>query len=455
MSQVILGPDPFFRRALDAVRRAPATFLFLGACVALFVVAEQHGSTEDVATLVRFGATERRHVWAGEVWRLVTAAFLHIGVLHLAWNVVMMLGWCMPVERALGTARFAVVYLGAAIAGSATSLLVHDVIGAGASGAGFGVIGASLTVDARHLGSWRAFAADRRVRHTAVLVVLWTVGLAGMMNVDHAAHLGGFLGGIALTWALTAPDDASPASRRWAWSVAAVAVALPAALAVIPRSGATVYDVAAIRLIRQEDIPRVLRVLPLRNTVLFPAGVLPMEVHSHEAIALIKDALRDEPVIGVVTQRRIDAENPGVTGVYSVGTVGRLVRVVKMTDDNYTVAIQGLARFKVLEPIQERPYLKARIVPIDDETPAGDAEVLALALDLKTAALDAIKAQPELPPEASDMVKSIRVPGHLADLVAANMDLRIEDKQQVLETVDLKTRMKLVRGLLTKRFSRP
>jgi membrane associated rhomboid family serine protease len=246
MSQVILGPDPLFRRALVAVRRAPATSLFLAACVALFVVAEQHGSTEDVATLVRFGATERGHVWAGEVWRLVTAAFLHIGVLHLVWNVVMMLGWCTPVERALGTARFAAVYLGAAIAGSATSLLVHDVIGAGASGAGFGIIGASLTIDARRLGSWRAFAADRRVRRIAVLVIVWTVGLAGM-NVDHAAHLGGLVGGIALTWALTAPGDASPASRRWAWSVAAVAVIVPAALAVVPRSGPTNYEMTATR----------------------------------------------------------------------------------------------------------------------------------------------------------------------------------------------------------------
>ncbi|WP_248353270.1 rhomboid family intramembrane serine protease [Anaeromyxobacter oryzae] len=209
----LLGPDPAFGRALEVVRRAPVTTLFLAACVVLFVIAEQHGSTEDVDTLVRFGATERGRVWAGEVWRLVSSAFLHIGVVHLAWNVVTMVGWCTPVERALGSARFAVLYLGAAIAASATSVLAHDVIGAGASGAGFGVVGAWLALDARRLGTWRAFVRSRRVQRVAGTAALWTLALAGM-NVDHAAHLGGLVAGVALTWALTTPAVAPAASSR-------------------------------------------------------------------------------------------------------------------------------------------------------------------------------------------------------------------------------------------------
>jgi membrane associated rhomboid family serine protease len=221
-----------------ALRRAPATFAFLGACAVVFALAEAEGSTHDAWTLVRFGATERGRVWDGEVWRLVTAAFLHIGILHLLWNVVTMLFWCAPVERALGTARFAVLYLGSAVAASATSLASYDVVGAGASGAGFGVIGATLAMERRRLGSWRAFAADGRVRLVAAIAVLWPVALL-RMNVDHAAHLGGLAGGAVLTWALTVPAAAARAARRRAIALAAAVVGLPVALAVVPRPGLT------------------------------------------------------------------------------------------------------------------------------------------------------------------------------------------------------------------------
>jgi rhomboid protease GluP len=233
---VILGPDPAFGRALAAARQAPATVVFLATCVVVFVLAERHGSTEDVETLIRFGATERGHVWAGEVWRLVTSAFLHIGLIHLAWNVLGMFGWCTPIERALGTWRFVVLYLGSAIAASATSLLVHDGVSAGASGAGFGMVGAWLTLDFRRLGSWRAFAADARVRRTAGMAVLWTLVLLGS-NVDHAGHAGGLVAGVALTWALSTRPEAPLAARRWAWAVAAMVVVVPAALSAVPRTG--------------------------------------------------------------------------------------------------------------------------------------------------------------------------------------------------------------------------
>jgi rhomboid protease GluP len=239
---VLLGLDPAWGRGLRRARRAPVTLVFLAACVALFVVAERHGSTEDVETLVRFGATERGRVWAGEWWRLVTAAFLHVGAMHLGWNVLTMLGWCPSVERRLGSRRFAVLYLGAAIAGSATSVVLHDVVAAGASGAGFGIVGAWLALDARRLRSWRAFVADRKVRRVAGAAALWTVALAAM-HVDHAGHLGGFVAGGAITWALTLRVRASRDARRRTRIIAAAAVVLPVLLAVFPRSGTSRYGV--------------------------------------------------------------------------------------------------------------------------------------------------------------------------------------------------------------------
>jgi ATP-dependent Lon protease len=167
-------------------------------------------------------------------------------------------------------------------------------------------------------------------------------------------------------------------------------------------------------LINREDIPAVLPILPLRNSVFFPGGVLPLAVGRQKTIALIKDAVRDEQVIGVVTQRRAEEEDPGAADLYTVGTV-------------------------------------ARIDPVEDRTAPDEVEVEALAINLKKLAREVIELMPELPAAATELVDSITHPGHLADLIAANVDVPIEEKQQVLETVDLKARMKLVLELLNRK----
>ena len=179
--------------------------------------------------------------------------------------------------------------------------------------------------------------------------------------------------------------------------------------------------------------------------------MLPLAVGRQKTIALIKDAVRDEQVIGVVTQRRAEEEDPGAADLYTVGTVARVVKLLKMGEDNYSLVVQGLARFKVLELVQETPYLKARVEPVEDKTSADDVEVEALAINLKKLAREVIELMPELPAAATELVESITHPGHLADLIAANVDVPIEEKQQVLETVDLKARMKLVLELLNRK----
>jgi len=200
-----------------------------------------------------------------------------------------------------------------------------------------------------------------------------------------------------------------------------------------------------------EDLPQVLPILPLRNSVFFPGGVLPLAVGRQKTIALIKDAVRDDQVIGVVTQRRAEEEDPAAGDLHSVGTVARIVKLLKMGEDNYSLVVQGISRFRIVELIQEAPYLKARVEPVE-ETPTGeDVEVEALAINLKKLAREVIELMPELPAAAGELVESITHPGHLADLIAANVDVSIEEKQQVLETVDLKARMKLVLELLNRK----
>ena len=178
-------------------------------------------------------------------------------------------------------------------------------------------------------------------------------------------------------------------------------------------------------LINKEDIPQVLPILPLRNSVFFPGGVLPLAVGRQKTIALIKDAVRDEQVIGVVTQRRAEEEDPGAADLYTVGTVARIVKLLKMGEDNYSLVVQGLARFRVLDLVQETPYLKARVEPVEDKTSVDDVEVEALAINLKKLAREVIELMPELPTAATELVDSITHPGHLADLIAANVDVPI------------------------------
>ncbi len=210
-------------------------------------------------------------------------------------------------------------------------------------------------------------------------------------------------------------------------------------------------QMGAPALIAKEDIPQVLPILPLRNSVFFPGGVLPLAVGRQKTIALIKDAVRDDQVIGVVTQRRAEEEDPGAADLYSMGTVARIVKLLKMGEDNYSLVVQGLARFRVLDLVQESPYLKARIEPVEDKTEVDNVEIEALGINLKKLAREVIELMPELPAAAVELVDSITHPGHLADLLSANVDVPIEDKQAVLETVDLKARMKLVLELLNRK----
>src|SRR5262249_39325928 len=179
-------------------------------------------------------------------------------------------------------------------------------------------------------------------------------------------------------------------------------------------------------LIRREEIPREFSILPLRNSVFFPGGVLPLAVGRTKTIALIKDAGRDDQLIGVVTQRRGEEEEPGPSGLSGMGTGWAMGKLLKMGEENYSLVVQGLARFRVLEEIQQSPYLKARVEPADDTTSDVDTEVEAAAISLKKRARQVIELMPELPAAAIELVESITHPGHLADLPAANLDIPLD-----------------------------
>jgi membrane associated rhomboid family serine protease len=185
------------------VRAAPITFAILAINIAVFVYAEYYGGgTSNPGTLLRFGALEPWHVWVGEYWRLVTCMFLHGGLVHIALNTYMSIGWSTALERVLGRKRFLLLYLLSGIGGSSMSLisglLFHPHVSVGASGAIFGVIGATLAIRRRQFADNASFIADRGVRSIAIQFGLLTLVGLTVLPLDNAAHVGGLVVGAAL-----------------------------------------------------------------------------------------------------------------------------------------------------------------------------------------------------------------------------------------------------------------
>ena len=204
-------------------RLTPLTFGLLAVNVVAFFLAERVGKTTEVQTLLRVGAVERYHVWLGEWWRLVTPMFLHIGLAHLVWNGYASLGWCRPVERALGSVRFGLLYVLGGIGASAASVVGHDVVSAGASGAVFSITGAAMVIRMRHAGSLKALLANADARRTLVSIAIWC-GIGVWLGLDNYAHVGGLVVGLVLTAAMTGPDKAARRKLFAAFATAFVAL---------------------------------------------------------------------------------------------------------------------------------------------------------------------------------------------------------------------------------------
>ncbi len=194
-------PQPPPPGLVERLRAAPVSSFFFACCIVVFAIAERSGSTQSTETLLRFGADSRNTVWHGEWWRLFTSMFLHIGIVHLVWNIWAGFSWCAPFERMVGPVRFALIYLLSGLAGSALSVIGHDVVSAGASGALFGIMGGVFVVQRLMLGSWAALWSDPGVRRNALMTVVW-LAIGPFVGFDSFAHGGGMLAGVVLTWSL-------------------------------------------------------------------------------------------------------------------------------------------------------------------------------------------------------------------------------------------------------------
>ena len=193
--------------------------------------------------------------------------------------------------------------------------------------------------------------------------------------------------------------------------------------------------------INKEDVPEILPILPLRNTVLFPGVVIPITAGRDKSIQLIKEANKGNKIIGVVAQKNEAIEDPTINDIHKVGTVARILRMLKMPDGNITVIIQGKKQFEVDTFVQEEPYIQATTkARIEDRAEEKEPEFEAIIDSIKEMSVRIIKENPNLPSEASFAIKNIESKPFLINFVSSNMNLKVEEKQELLETINLKDR---------------
>ena len=193
--------------------------------------------------------------------------------------------------------------------------------------------------------------------------------------------------------------------------------------------------------INNEVLPDSLPILPLRNTVLFPGVVIPITASRDKSIKLINDANSGDKLIGVVSQIDKNIEDPSLNDIYKTGTVAKILKVLKMPDGNTTVIIQGKKRFTIEKMISIEPYMKASIEGVPEIMPeSADSEFKAIIDSIKELALQIIKHSPNIPSEASFAIKNIESNSFLVNFVSSNMNLKVSEKQDLLEINDLQER---------------
>lgn len=191
----------------------------------------------------------------------------------------------------------------------------------------------------------------------------------------------------------------------------------------------------------KEELPAELPILPLRNMVLFPGVVIPITAGRDKSIRLINDANADSKIIGVVAQKDEAVEEPGQNDIHPVGTVARILRVLKMPDGNTTVILQGKKRFEIDTVTAEQPYLRATTKEVSEVKPGPeDKEFPAIIESIKDLAIQIIKESPNIPTEATFAIKNIESNSFLINFVSSNMNLSVKEKQELLAIHDLKDR---------------
>lgn len=200
-----------------------------------------------------------------------------------------------------------------------------------------------------------------------------------------------------------------------------------------------------------EEVPEILPILPLRNTVLFPGVVIPITVGRDKSIRLIKEYYKGTRIIGAVAQKDVETEDPGIKDLNSIGTIAYIIKLLQMPDGSTTAIIQGKKRFNILEFVQDDPYFVARVSQFETNRPlVKDKKFNALIASVKDLAIQIINLSPNLPSDSVFAIRNIESPVFLVNFISSNLNVSVEEKQKLLEIDDLVERAGSVLGLLTR-----
>ncbi|MFQ6117339.1 MAG: endopeptidase La, partial [Candidatus Bipolaricaulia bacterium] len=203
--------------------------------------------------------------------------------------------------------------------------------------------------------------------------------------------------------------------------------------------------------VKREGFPKEIPIMAIRSTVVFPFAVVPLTVARPRSINLIDKVASGDKLFGALAQREAQVEEPKPEQLYQVGTICRIIRMLKQPDGTVMLLVQGLTRFRVLSFTQEEPYLRAAIETLESVL-EPDKEVEALAGQVSSRFQQLITLSPQLQAYLQMAAVNIDDPGQLADFVASNLDIPFPKRQQILETLNVKERLRLVLRMLEERI---
>jgi ATP-dependent Lon protease len=201
--------------------------------------------------------------------------------------------------------------------------------------------------------------------------------------------------------------------------------------------------------IERPKIPDVLPLIPLRDLILFPNLVVPLFVGRERSIVALEQAMRDDHYVALVTQRAADTMDPEIGDIYEIGCVASVMQELKLPDGTAKALVEGQQRIRIIEFVETDPYIKVRVELIDEVT-TGDVETEALMRALVADFEKAAELGKPIPQEVIMAAGAIEEPGRLADFLTFHLNLKVEEKQVILESVDPKVRLEKTAGFLRK-----